>query len=437
MSHDLSSLGKHCFILISVLLSGLSPTSAKETPKDAKPHTCIEKQKEKPTHSDYYWRGVEQSRKKNYKEALIAIKKARKMAPNNTSYAIYLGWLYIEHFEDAEKALPHLEMVRRKEPKKEQLWINLAKTYKKLERWHNASVAYAKAAEQELSKKKPNIDLATFYEFQSGIMNSHVEVNHDCLVQLKKAWKKQPEPYKNYMNRTYGSMLYKQARIELSGKNYKKSNNYFKLLNEFISTSKMTEDEVIKAFPFRIYGINYIEIIETLRNREKKTEHIQVPVLSILPNSLESNKTALEELLLARKLFVLLIDYLSEGQLKLVFTDCFVEENEYKVFIIKSSTITEDWENLEVVNARLTAEIIFPLLEKEALKIPDFDFILLHFDASTNPEIRPSASVLYSQHFKKEFLERKKMGLISMPLHYYSNSEGVYVHEYLHLLENL
>ena len=162
-----------------------------------------------------------------------------------------------------------------------------------------------------------------------------------------------------------------------------------------------------------------------------------IKILSVLPENLKTNNGILQKIDLAKSLFSILMKDLSDGRLEFRFTNIFIDQNSWKLITHVSHTANESWGELDVVSAVETGLTLLPLLADLGVKIGDYDTFFVYFDGTPYKAPRPSASVLYSENFRNLFGTRRQLGFITIPLLSYHASEGVYVHEYFHLLENL
>ncbi len=426
-------------IIVLIFISCIAPRSAdtaaypeKETgdtrsvPADTEP--VYEK-----SALEYYQDGVAFVKEGNYPAAEASLILARKIEPENTSIAIYLGWLYIQHLKDPEKALVHLDYVRQADPDNKYLWSNLARTYRALGMWENAAEAYLNA----VADRPDDAAGVELYLFEAGRMQYLGGSIDEGISLMRDIWKSRPEKNLDYYRSGYSEILYNEARLDLYDGNYQNSLKHFLLLEEFIELSEPDTAFMLQKFPSYFYAIDYKDVIAYLENPVSPETQVEISVLSVIPESLNEFPEKLDEIAIARRLFSLLLDYLSKGSLKFRFNDVFINSLDYELVTHKSLTQNEDWGELDVVSAADTGKTLIPLLNREGIRISDYDTVFVYFDGSMYKAPRPSASVLHHRDFDTLFGARETVGFITIPLSSYHSSEGVYIHEYFHLLENL
>ena len=193
---------------------------------------------------ELYQAAISLVKEKSFIQAVEMLIEAREKEPENASYAVYLGWLYIQHLQDAEKAVIHLEDARRFDPDKQFLWSNLARTYRALERWEEAGEAYQLA----LKDKEPDSSGANLYAFEAGRMYFKAGRVDEGVVLMRDAWLNPSEDNRKYIYSKYADILYLKARQELTLENYSEALKYFSFLDEYVSADPSDDTYVLNPF---------------------------------------------------------------------------------------------------------------------------------------------------------------------------------------------
>ncbi len=375
---------------------------------------------------EYYRACVQESKAKNYIEAFENIKLAIQKDPNNPSYSLYAGWLALHHLKSPKEALTYLKRTEELDPNKKMLRQNLARTYRILKEWEKAAVNYKLAAEEY--KTKPNKE--AYYTFLAGEMYFKADAIEKSIPLLNEGWKSAGGKYKKYMRSKYPTMVYQSARKSLANLKLNQAKQYFDLVDNFVYQENLSETEMINYCSATFYSIDYQKIIDQYNANQPKRNGVKISFLSILPESVKNSPKAQEEFKITQKLFSFLIWNLSEGNMDCLFDWVYLDKEKYQLVFNRLSR-----RKPATVNLNQTAKTLLPALENEGINLVDFDTLIFFFDDTLFNRSRSSSSVLYQKDFPTLLGDIEKLGMISVAMKQ-AYTEGNYLHEYFHLLEN-
>lgn len=360
-----------------------------------------------------------------------------KLAPDNPSYKAYLGWFYMQHLDNAQEAIRWLEEAQSMGFDLKTSWGTYARSLAALNRFMDAASAY-----QECSLYYQEIDnpeSAFFYKFKSA--QTLIQANHfeDGFSQMLDVWNNRDGKYRAFYEREFTALLYARGRKSLVNRKWDEAKRVMDLLQDYLQTTDLKPSTIIQRFPSEFYRIDYPAIITQLSQQTKMEHPVSPQFLLITPPSESTSSIAQldqERYLLAMDLFVLMIEYLSKGQLMIEYNVIELSPEKYRTIVHSSETKSENWGKLEVLTAQKTANSLLPALRNKGITATDYDTLILFFSPYHSKSSRASASMISPIGKKEMSSQDPKIAFISIPIGIFCYSEGIYLHEYFHILEN-
>ena len=384
------------------------------------------------------WKKAEAARAKGDTSAALQLYEqylARK--PDDAARRAFTGWFLIERMSRWKDGLAYLEAAEKAGYRNAFIPPSRARAYRELHLHEPAAAAYLVAA-ADPGNGNPQRALFTF---EAGRMYYEAGQFERALPLLTDGYRRSAAPNEKYAAAHYGRMLYDLFSSAFSQERWDDALKLLDLLEPFFSETKPDDTAQISAYHMLFYSVPLRTVVRELQSMKNPSSVQRVRVLGVYAfDASASSERFIADIGRAEKNMMLLIRHLSKGKLELVFERVYLPAAQNAAVLGASRTETEEWGDLDVVQPQETAARLMPLLQPvNGFASGGYDTVFFYFNGSKYRSARPNAGVVFKKNFKEPDhfpAERASMGLISIPYDTHRKLEGMYVHEYFHLLEN-
>ncbi len=383
------------------------------------------------------WLTGEKARKKgNYKTALKHYRHSLRVDPNHPARAAYIGWFLIYRLNDPNPAVVELDRALKMGHDRGVVHAARGKALTAIKRFREAGDAYERAC------KHRDFSLAhqAFYACLAGKAYDHGGERKKALHFLQKAYQCKEKRYADYISKIYGELLYRYFRDYFTVENWKGAIRMLDRFEPYIKRTQPDDNMLIQRFPMLYYSIPLRRVVTELSAQTPPANPLRIRFLFVyaFKNSPE-NQHIEKDIQRAATHMRHLIRHLSEGMLDIVIDRVFMPQAQRAAVAGKSVYGNTPDDTLQVILPGQTGKKLLPLIAKiKDQSAGGYDTVFYFFNGSGFRGIRPSASLFFKSRFPGIPFPagRTVQGFISIPYNSHRALEGMYVHEYFHLLEN-